>query len=191
MEHKLPEPLACPVTENMPGIALPALPNFPVVLLCGAGTLALEVAKLATQARFVVDIVDSDAEKIPENMFPMARNLFSVPEFTDLAEQCAIGGTHYIAILTHASHHSHTILSQALHSTARYIGMIGSREKRAPLFAQLCEQGMPKMELACVRCPIGLPIGAQSPEELAIAIVAEIIAAREGCLPRTVLPKDL
>lgn len=164
--------------------------EMPVILLCGAGQLALEVAKLSAQANFAVDVVDTDAEKASEDLFPMARSLFAVPEFDDLTLHCDIGPRHYIAILTHETRHSQTILQQVLHTQARYIGMIGSREQRAPVFAALREQGMPTTELACVRCPIGLSIGAQSPQERAIAIIAECIAAREGCLPRAVPPKD-
>lgn len=158
--------------------------DLPVVLLCGAGPLALEVAKIAGQANFAVDIVDTDAEKVHADLFPMARTCFVLPQFTDLIEQCAIGSDHYIAIITPEARHSLHILQQVLHTPARYIGLSGSREKRAPLFTALRHEGMPTTELACIRCPIGLPIGAQSPAELAIAIMAELIAAREGCLPR-------
>lgn len=160
--------------------------SLPIILLCGAGQLALEVAKLASQAHFAVDVVDIDAEKANAELFPMARACFIVPEFEDLALACDIGPEHYIAILTPETRHSQQILDQVLHTPARYIGLAGKREQRAPLFATLREQGIPNTELACVRCPIGLPIGAQGPEEGAIAIIAECIAAREGCLPRAV-----
>lgn len=156
----------------------------PVILLCGAGQLAHEVATLASQAHFAVDVADIDAEKANAELFPMARACFVVPDFANLAELCDIGPEHYIAILTPQTQHSQQILEQVLHTPARYIGLAGKRDQRAPLFAALREQGIPNTELACVRCPIGLPIGAQGPEESAIAIIAECIAAREGCLPR-------
>lgn len=156
----------------------------PVILLCGAGQLALEIAHLAAQAHFTVDIADVDAEKANDELFPVARACFVVPEFEDLADVCGIGPDHYIAILTPETRHSRQILEQVLHTPARYIGLAGKREQHAPLFAALREQGIPTTELACVRCPIGLPIGAKGPEESAIAIIAECIAAREGCLPR-------
>lgn len=161
---------------------------LPVLLLCGAGPLALEVAKIAGQAHFTVDIVDTDAEKVHEDLFPMARTCFVLPQFADLVEQCAIDNNHYIAIVTPEARHSLHILQQVLHTPARYIGLAGSRERRAPLFAALRKEGMPTTELACIRCPIGLPIGARSPAEQAIAIMAELIAAREGCLPRASAP---
>lgn len=163
---------------------MPDEENGPVLLLCGVGPVAHAVALLAEQAHFVVDIVDINPELVAEEHFPTARQRFVLPDFNNLAQHCDIGLQHYVAILTLHPLHSEVLLHQALHTQARYIGLSGSREQRAPLFSRLREQGMPTTELACVRCPIGLPIGAQSSQEKAIAIVAELIAAREGCLPR-------
>lgn len=154
------------------------------ILLCGAGHVALAVAALAEQARFVVDVVDDRPEYANEERFPMARNIFVLPDFENLAEHCAIDQHHYVVIITRDHHLDREVLVQALPTKARYIGMIGNRKKRDALYANLREQGFPITELACVRCPIGLPIGAESPDELAIAIMAELIAARAGCLPR-------
>lgn len=184
MEQHMPDITSHHAPQETAGPELPLATDQPVVLLCGAEQLALEVATLAVQANFAVDIVDIDAEKANEDLFPMARTCFVLPQFASLTEQCVIGSDHYIAILTPEAKHSLLILQQALHTSARYIGLAGSRENRAPLFAALRDEGMPTTELACVRCPIGLPIGASSPAELAIAIVAELIAAREGRLPR-------
>lgn len=159
-------------------------PFMDIVLLCGVGPVAHAVALLAAHAHFAVDIVEVEPDILTEDSFPMARQRFVLPSFANLAEVCGIGAQHYIAILTAHPQHSEDLLSQALHTPARYIGLSGSREQRAPLFALLRERGMPTTELACVRCPIGLPIGARNSQEKAIAIVAELIAAREGCLPR-------
>lgn len=181
-------------TPDMPSMPdLPNLPNLPnlvdmppmdVVLLCGVGPVAHAVALLAAHAHFAVDIVETEPDILTEENFPMARQRFVLPDFANIAEDCAIGTQHYIAILTMHPQHSEHLLSQALQTPARYIGLSGSREQRAPLFAHLREHGMPNTEIACVRCPIGLPIGARTSQEKAIAIVAELIAAREGCLPR-------
>lgn len=189
MEQHMPDitPQHTSVLESDDLTAQFAEAALPVLLLCGAGPLALEVAKIAEQTNFIVDIVDTDAERANEELFPTARACFVVPQFADLVEQCAIDSDHYIAILTPEARHSLHILQQVLHTPARYIGLAGKREKRAPLFAALREEGMPTTELACIRCPIGLPIGASAPAELAIAIMAELIAAREGCLPRAAL----
>lgn len=175
--------------EDAP-IVLPERADQPVLLLCGVGPVAHAVALLAVQAHFAVDIVDTDPELVAEEHFPTARQHFVLPGFDNLAQHCGIGMQHYIAILTTHQQHSEHLLNQALHTQAHYIGLSGTREQRAPLFASLREQGMPTTELACVRCPIGLAIGAQSSQEKAIAIVAELIAAREGCLPRAATSRE-
>ena len=95
-----------------------------------------------------------------------------------------MGRRHYVVILTHSHAHDLAALAQALHSHAFYIGMLGGKAKRNALFAALREQGVPDAELACIRCPVGLPIGAESPRELAVSIVAELLAARAGVLQR-------
>jgi xanthine dehydrogenase accessory factor len=76
------------------------------------------------------------------------------------------------------------VLSQALATEAGYIGMIGSGRKRAEVYAALRAQGVHEEAFARVRCPVGLPIGAETPEEIAVSIVAECIAhRRKACLP--------
>ena len=116
--------------------------------------------------------------------FPQARNRFFVPDFQHLVERCGVGRRHYVVIASHSHAHDQEALAQALRSHAYYIGMLGGRAKRNALFAALREQGVPDAELACIRCPVGLPIGAESPKELAVAIVAELLAARAGVLQR-------
>ena len=76
------------------------------------------------------------------------------------------------------------VLVQALESHAFYIGMIGSRSKKDGVYAALRKEGVPDAELACVRCPIGLPVGADSPQQIAVSVVAELLAARAGTLQR-------
>lgn len=156
----------------------------PVLLLCGGGHVALETAVLAQALGFTVDVADCREEFVTAERFPMARNRFVVPDFEHLVEQCGVGRRHYVVIATHSHAFDLTALGQALSSHAYYIGMLGGRGKRNALFAALREQGVPDAELACVRCPIGLPIGAESPREIAVAIVAELLAARAGVLQR-------
>jgi xanthine dehydrogenase accessory factor len=72
------------------------------------------------------------------------------------------------------------VLAQSLRSQAGYIGMIGSRRKRDTIFAALRQEGLSDEDIARVRCPIGLAIGAETPEEIAVSIVAELIAQRSG-----------
>lgn len=156
----------------------------PVLLLCGGGHVALETAALAHDLGFVVDVADCREDYVSDARFPQARNRFFVPDFEHLVERCGVGRRHYVVILTHSHAHDLAALAQALHSHAFYIGMLGGKAKRNALFAALREQGVPDAELACIRCPVGLPIGAESPRELAVSIVAELLAARAGVLQR-------
>ena len=72
------------------------------------------------------------------------------------------------------------VLAQALKTPAAYIGMIGSRRKRDTIYTALLDEGFTDADIARVRCPIGLGIGADTPEEIAVSIAAELIAVRAG-----------
>ena len=81
-------------------------------------------------------------------------------------------------IVTRGHIHDKTVLAQALKSSARYVGMIGSRRKRDLIYEKLLEEGFTKQDLERVHAPIGLAIGAETPEEIAVSIVAELIQVR-------------
>ncbi len=156
----------------------------PVLLLCGGGHVSLEVAGLAQACGFVVDVVDDRPEFSDPARFPMARRCLTLPGFENLVEACGIGRRHYVAIVTRGHSFDREALAQALTSHASYIGMIGSKAKREQVYAFLRAQGVPDTELAAVRCPIGLPIGAETPRQIAVSVVAELLAARAGTLQR-------
>lgn len=156
----------------------------PVLLLCGGGHVALETARLAHSCGFVVDVADDREAFANAERFPLARRCFVLPNFAGLAEACGIGPRHYIAIMTRGHAHDREALAQALATPARYVGMIGSRSKREHVFAALRESGVPSERLARVRCPIGLPILAETPQQIAVSIVAELLAERMGTLDR-------
>lgn len=159
------------------------LQHPPVVLLCGGGQVSLCIARAAEQAGFVVDVVDDRAEFSSMERFPTARAAYVAEGFADLEARCGIGPQHYVVIATRGHSHDLDVLTQALRTKARYIGVFGSRKRREELYASLREQEVPNAELACVRCPIGLAIGADSSEEIAVSVVAELVAARSGRLP--------
>jgi xanthine dehydrogenase accessory factor len=76
--------------------------------------------------------------------------------------------------------HDKTVLEQCLRTNAQYIGMIGSRRKKAMIYEKLLEEGFTQKDLDRVHAPIGLDIGAETPEEIAVSIVAELIQVRAG-----------
>ena len=156
----------------------------PVLLLCGGGHVSLEVARLAHACDFVVDVVDDRAEFSNTGRFPMARHCHVLPGYEDIVQNCGIGRRHYVAIVTRGHSFDREVLSQALTSHAQYVGMIGSKTKREQVYAALRKQGVPDSELAAVCCPIGLSIEAETPQQIAVSIVAELLAARAGTLMR-------
>ena len=156
----------------------------PVLLLCGGGPVARSVAILAQTCGFAVDVADSRAEQADPAQYPGARHCITVPGWLNLVHSCNIGSRHHIVIATGNDADDYAVLRQVLSSHAFYIGMEGDHVKKKRMFAALRHEGVPAAELACVRCPVGLPIGAQSPEQLAVGTVAEVLAARAGTLQR-------
>ncbi len=153
-----------------------------VVLLVGAGEIAQEISRLGSYAGFTVDVVDNRIEYAKPERFPAARQTIHCSNYADLEKRYDIGPRHYIVIATHSFDLDLEVLRYILHSKARYIGVHGDEQKQEKLFAILRKEGMPAAELACICCPIGVPIGAVHPAEIGIAIIAELIAARSGCL---------
>ena len=156
----------------------------PVLLLCGGGLVARAVALLAQTCGFAVDVADSRAEQADPAQYPCARRCLAVPGWVNLVHTCDIGSRHYIVVATGNDTDDYAVLRQVLSSHAFYIGMEGDRVKKKRMFAALRNEGVPAAELACVRCPAGLPLGAQTAEQVAVSIVAEVLAARGGTLQR-------
>jgi len=87
-----------------------------------------------------------------------------------------------LLILTRGHLYDQEVLAQALRTPARYIGMIGSRKKRDLVYQNLRDQGFTEADFSRVHCPIGTSIGSETPQEIGISIVGELIAARAGVL---------
>jgi xanthine dehydrogenase accessory factor len=106
-----------------------------------------------------------------------------VPEsFEGVLSTLPIDEDSYVVIVTRGHSHDRSVLAQALGTRARYLGMIGSKNKVAETLRILGEQGFPAANLERVHAPIGLSIGAETPEEIAISIAAQLIQVRAGGL---------
>ncbi|MCB2184964.1 MAG: XdhC family protein [Deltaproteobacteria bacterium] len=150
------------------------------VYLFGAGHVSLEVAKLAVMVDFAVVVVDDREEFANPRRFPMARQVVVLGSFDQALADLNPGPDSYLVIITRGHSHDKTVLAQALNTPARYIGMIGSLRKRDKIYADLKAEGVSPAALARVYSPIGLAIGAETPAEIAVSIVAELIQARAG-----------
>ena len=147
-------------------------------VVCGAGHVARAVAPAALAAGFAVTVVDDREEFADPRRFPGATVVLS--PFDGALERLSVDDASYVVIVTRGHTHDIDVLLQALHTPARYIGLMASRSKRARIQQALREDGFDDDAFARVHSPIGLDIGAETPEELAVSIVAELIQVRAG-----------
>ena len=149
-----------------------------VVHLVGAGHVALATAHLASFSGFEVVVMDDRPEFANTDRYPEAREV----RVLDFFERCLqdLGPNDYVIIVTRGHLHDREVLAQALRTGAGYIGMIGSRRKRNAIYESLQREGFSETDLGRVHCPIGLAIGADTPEEIGLSIVAELVQVRAG-----------
>ncbi len=148
------------------------------VYLFGAGHVSLQTAILAKRVGFEVVVLDDRMEFANTTRFSDADDVRVPASFEIAFEGLEIRADSYLVILTRGHLHDKTVLQQALKTPAGYIGMIGSRKKRDAVYQSLENDGFTAKDFQKVHCPIGLSIGAQTPEEIAVSIVAELIHAR-------------
>lgn len=149
----------------------------PVLYVFGAGHVSSEVVPLARRVGFKIIVIDDRPEfSKPEN-FPDADQVFNYA-YDRVIKNFSIDNASYIVIATRSHSCDEEVLGQALGTDARYIGMIGSRRKVATIFGNLQGQGFTTEDLARVHSPIGLDISAETPEEIALSIVAELVKVR-------------
>ena len=146
----------------------------------GAGHVAQPTAHLAAMAGFAVVVLDDRGEFADPDRFPEAAAVHVISSFDSAFEDLAVNQDSFIIIVTRGHLHDQEVLAQALKTPAAYIGMIGSRRKRDTIYRSLLENGYTEADIARVHCPIGLTIGADTPEEIGVSITAELIAVRAG-----------
>ena len=153
------------------------------LLIVGAGHVGQKVAELATQVDFDVWVVDDRDEYANSRRFPTASRLVVGPIDTALSG-LEIDGRTYCLIVTRGHNHDEEALYHLAETPAAYVGMIGSRRKIKLIFDDLLAEGISRQALERVTAPLGFDIGSQSVPEIAISIVAELIAHRNlGGIP--------
>lgn len=159
------------------------------LVIVGAGHIGQKLSALASMLEYRVIIVDSRAEMLTLERLPAADELVCAgPEH--VADVCEIDQATSVVILTHAAECDRDALNSVIDSPARYVGMIGSARKIKSVFTELEGRGVAVERLAQVHAPIGLAIGAETPAELALCIMGEIVADRNGRLPVAVGPGE-
>ena len=159
-------------------------PTQPVctAFLFGAGHVARATAAVAAMVGFRVSVADDRDEYANRERFNGASEIRVLEHFGNAFSGISIGGEDYVVILTRGHLHDKTVLAQALNTDAGYIGMIGSRKKRDAIYGALLSEGFSQADIDRVHSPIGLSIDAETPEEIAVSIVAEMIRHRANSL---------
>ncbi|MCC6266256.1 MAG: XdhC family protein [Dehalococcoidia bacterium] len=151
----------------------------PVFLIVGAGHIGRSLAKLADFLDFHVAILDDRDDFASSERVPEADEVLC-EDFEEALKKYPIGPSTYITLVTRGHKQDELSLRTCLGRGAAYLGMIGSRRRTGAVLEHLREDGFDPEELARVRTPIGLSIGAETPEEIAISIMAEVIMLRRG-----------
>jgi xanthine dehydrogenase accessory factor len=151
----------------------------PTLLIAGAGHIAQPLAEQGHLMGFQVVVCDDRDDLLSRERFPHADELLAM-DFAHFARQVSITSRTYVVIVTRGHQHDTTVLRQAVSAPAAYIGMIGSRNKVRKVFEDLLDDGVPEEKLAQVHAPVGLRTGGQTPAEIALSIMAEIVLVQHG-----------
>ena len=167
-----------PDTEGIQKTFDRTIDPVPTLVIAGAGHVGLALADVASRMGFRVTVIDDRADLVSPERFPHATRI--VAEIEEELGRIPIGEETYIVIVTRGHRHDGRALGAVIRSNAKYIGLIGSRRKIVTILEGLAGQGVSREQLAAVHAPIGLNIGAVTPEEIAVSIAAELIAVRRG-----------
>lgn len=162
---------------NKMEILLEPIFSEPTVYLFGAGHISQQLSPLAKRVQFKVVVIDDREMFANRERFPEADEVI-VSDFERCFDQLNIDESSYIVIVTRGHLYDGFVLEQAVKTNARYIGMIGSKKKIHTLYQNLMEKGIPKEALERVHAPIGIDIHSETPEEIGVSIVADLIKVR-------------
>ncbi len=151
----------------------------PVFLIVGAGHIGRSLAKLADFLDYHVAIIDDREEFADEERIPEADEVIC-DDYEAALDRFPIGSNTAVVMVTRGHKQDEISLRRVLGRGAGYVGMIGSKRRTATVLSHLRDEGFDAADLAAVRTPIGLDIGAEAPEEIAVSIMAEVLMLRRG-----------
>lgn len=166
------------ITKDQHRLFLEPIGQHSTVYIVGAGHIAQKLAPLTTMVGFHTIVLDDREDFISRDRFPSVDECILLEDFEHVFQNLPIDSQSYVVVVTRGHQFDKSVLRQALETKAIYIGMIGSRRKIKLTFDALLKDGVSEGKLAQVHTPIGLNIGAETPEEIAISIVAELIQHR-------------
>jgi xanthine dehydrogenase accessory factor len=154
----------------------PVLPPA-LLYIFGAGHVAVNLYRVASNAGFEVIVIDDRESYANRERFPEAQKVFA-EDFDQAMAKLTPSESSYIVIVTRGHRDDMRCLRWAVQTQARYIGMIGSKRKTIAIYKELVKEGVASELFTRVHAPVGLDIGAVTPEEIAVSITAELIALR-------------
>jgi xanthine dehydrogenase accessory factor len=149
------------------------------LVIAGGGHVGKALSEIASLCGFRVTVVDDRPEYASAERFPEADQVIR-GRFGEVLGELPLDGATYVVAVTRGHKHDEDCLRAVVGRGAAYVGMIGSKRRAAAVLQHLREEGLAAAALADVRTPIGLDIGAESPEEIAVSIMAEIVMHRRG-----------
>jgi xanthine dehydrogenase accessory factor len=155
----------------------------PRLVVFGAGHVGARIAEVASIAGWHVTVVDDRADFADPTRLPFADRVVTC-EFHDVMASARFDADTYVVIATRGHQHDAVIASQVVPKPLRYVGMLGSRRKAALTSKQLREWNVTDASIAQIHAPVGVSIGADTPEEIAVSVVAEMIAVRRSSSSR-------
>lgn len=178
-----------PGTEKQPGVFLDVQVVPPTLLIAGAGHIAVPLSRMGSMLGFRVVVLDDRPLFANAERFPEADEVIAAP-FGETLASYPLDDQTYVAIMTRGHAHDLECLVEVIGKPAAYIGMIGSRRRVRGVLDLVKERGLSEDSLARVHAPIGLDIGALTPEEIALSVIAEVVKARRGGTGRSLSGKD-
>jgi len=151
----------------------PIIPK-PILYIFGGGHISFSLARIGKMLDFQIVVIDDREEYANPERFPEADKTIA-NDYTNAFPQISVDKSSYLVIMTRGHAFDQTVLEWAITTDAKYIGMIGSRKKIKTIRDNLIAKGIAENDLKRVHSPIGLAIGAETPEEIAVSIMAEII----------------
>jgi xanthine dehydrogenase accessory factor len=169
---------ACLLTLKDTRVLVDRIRKIKTLYCFGAGHVAVPTAHLAALAGFHVVVIDDRLEFANAERFPEAHDIIVTSDFDKAFDGLEIDEDSFIVIVTRGHQYDREVLEQSLKTPAGYIGMISSKRKRAAIYAALLTHGVTQERLETVHSPIGIDIGGETPEEIAVSIAAELIKVR-------------
>ena len=155
---------------------LDILSSEAALLVCGAGHIAVPLVRFANKVGFNVTVLDDRSDFAHPSRFPGCTVI--AENFTIALRDLPLGLSTFVVIITRGHEHDVDCLTEILKKEAAYVGLIGSRRRVHFVLEWLEKNGFSKQRLQEVFTPIGIPIGAESPEEIALSIVSELVCVR-------------